>query len=292
MISHSQMNAFVTVVETGSMSRASKKLNCSQSTVSRLIEQLEDETGLLLFHRDFSSRRLTLTEDGEAVLSRCQQTLDNLVEFQSFCLGLSMGVEPEFSIALPQIFEESRAQKMMENLLKEFPNTRFSFIEPSIHSITELVESGNVDFGFNVITYEYGKGLKMIGMSSIKACIVCHAEHPLSNRNHINASDLESEVHITFSNPDRSPRSIGFNFSKKIIETQTLQQQLSLVGSKLGYALIPESLFLMSKRQYQLARLKTTLDRKLEYSCQALYTSANHNRPINRWLRNYIKNDW
>lgn len=292
MISHNQMNAFVTVVEMGSMSRASRKLNCSQSTISRHIEQLEDETGLILFKRDFSSKRLELTEDGEAILTKCHQTLDNLLEFQTFCHGLSMGIEPEFSIALPQIFEETRVQKMISSLVRQFPNTQFSFVEPSIHAITELVESGEVDFGFNVMTYEYGKGLKVLGMSSISACLVCHEAHPMTNKNEINASDLESECHITFFNPDRTTRSLGFNFSRKTIETQTLQRQLSLVSSGVGYALIPESLYLLNRHQYKLARLKTTLDSRLVYSCQALYADANHSKPINTWLRNYIKEHW
>jgi len=155
-----------------------------------------------------------------------------------------------------------------------------------------MVENGEVDFGFNVMTYEYGKGLKVIGMRSITACLVCHKSHPLVNKKDINASDLESFSHITFFNQDRTSRSLGFNFSRKTIETQTIQQQLSLVGSVAGYALIPESLYHMNKSKYELTSLKTTLDNRLIYPCQALYANANHSKPINRWLRNYIKEKW
>jgi DNA-binding transcriptional LysR family regulator len=58
-----QLRIFNAVAEAGSFTRAGKKLNLSQSAVSRKISALENSLGVPLFHRH--ARGLVLTEPGE-----------------------------------------------------------------------------------------------------------------------------------------------------------------------------------------------------------------------------------
>lgn len=57
-----QFRAFVTVAETGQITRAAERLGLSQSAVSTLIAQLEQNLGLRLFDRH--TRLLRLTQAG------------------------------------------------------------------------------------------------------------------------------------------------------------------------------------------------------------------------------------
>ena len=61
----------VTVAETGSLSAAARRLNVSQPTVGRRIEQLEEQLGALLFNR--TARGLVLTKVGEGILGHAKQ---------------------------------------------------------------------------------------------------------------------------------------------------------------------------------------------------------------------------
>ena len=59
------MATFLAVVDAGSLSAASRKLRTPLATVSRRVSELEAHLKTRLLNR--SSRRLTLTDSGEAV---------------------------------------------------------------------------------------------------------------------------------------------------------------------------------------------------------------------------------
>jgi DNA-binding transcriptional LysR family regulator len=68
------LGTFIRVVETGSFSAVARESNISNSAVTRLVGQLEEHFGLRLFHR--TTRHLSLTEDGQELLSHARQLVD------------------------------------------------------------------------------------------------------------------------------------------------------------------------------------------------------------------------
>lgn len=68
-----EMRAFVTVVDTGSFVRAADVLELSKTAVSRLVGELEARLGTRLLHR--TTRKLSLTPEGEVFHERCRQLL-------------------------------------------------------------------------------------------------------------------------------------------------------------------------------------------------------------------------
>ena len=75
------MQAFVHVVEAGSFVRAAEKLGASTSSTSRLIADLETHLGARLLNR--TTRKLSLTETGQAYYERCVQLLADLDEAET-----------------------------------------------------------------------------------------------------------------------------------------------------------------------------------------------------------------
>ena len=72
----SQMETFVRVVETGSLSKAARSKSLSLPAVSRQLRALEQDLGLALIIR--STRRLRLTEAGQRWYENCQRILADL----------------------------------------------------------------------------------------------------------------------------------------------------------------------------------------------------------------------
>jgi DNA-binding transcriptional LysR family regulator len=70
------IGAFVRVVETGSFSAVSRERNISQAAVARQISHLEQHFGVRLFHR--TTRKLSLTEDGDILLGYARTLLDGI----------------------------------------------------------------------------------------------------------------------------------------------------------------------------------------------------------------------
>jgi hypothetical protein len=78
------LETFARVTEMGSFSAVAKAKNSSHSAVTRLIGQLETHFGVRLFHR--TTRRLSLTEDGQDLLAFARNLLD-VVEGMEGMLG-------------------------------------------------------------------------------------------------------------------------------------------------------------------------------------------------------------
>jgi DNA-binding transcriptional LysR family regulator len=68
------LRCFIRVVETGSFSAVSRESRVSQSAVTRQIAQLEQHFRARLFHR--TTRRLSLTDDGQKMLIHARQLME------------------------------------------------------------------------------------------------------------------------------------------------------------------------------------------------------------------------
>ena len=75
------MAVFAKVVEQGSFARAAERLDISTSACSRYVAELEAHLDTRLLHRP--TRRLSLTESGQAFYERCVQLLADLDEAEA-----------------------------------------------------------------------------------------------------------------------------------------------------------------------------------------------------------------
>lgn len=76
-----EMQAFVEVVNARSFVRAAESLNLSKTAVSRLVGDLETRLGVRLLHR--TTRKLSLTQEGEVFHERCKSLLDSVGEAEA-----------------------------------------------------------------------------------------------------------------------------------------------------------------------------------------------------------------
>lgn len=105
------MELFVAVANAKGFRRAAEMLDMPNSTLSRRISDLEKEIGVRLFHR--STRKVELTEAGQAYFRRCQgivaeariahESLMELAERPSGLLRVSMPVDLAVTYLAPSI---------------------------------------------------------------------------------------------------------------------------------------------------------------------------------------------
>lgn len=79
------MNYFVRAVETGSFSAVAREFQTSQPSISRYVATLEQQLGARLLHR--STRKLSLTPEGERYYSEARNILDAVREAESNARG-------------------------------------------------------------------------------------------------------------------------------------------------------------------------------------------------------------
>jgi DNA-binding transcriptional LysR family regulator len=78
MVDLNDVALFVQVVKAGSFAEAARRAGIPSNTASRRIQQLEERLGLRLLHR--STRRLSVTDAGEAFYARCAEQVEALSE--------------------------------------------------------------------------------------------------------------------------------------------------------------------------------------------------------------------
>ncbi len=96
------MTAFVQVVEAESFSGAARRLGVAKSVVSRRVGALETRLGGSLFHR--TTRRLSLTEVGQAYYERSQRILADVAEADDVAGHLQTALTGKLRIAAPMTF--------------------------------------------------------------------------------------------------------------------------------------------------------------------------------------------
>lgn len=79
-----EQQAFVTVVDSGSITGAAERLGITVSGVSRALNRLEQKLGATLLRR--TTRRLELTEEGETFLNHCRRILAAVEEAEEAML--------------------------------------------------------------------------------------------------------------------------------------------------------------------------------------------------------------
>ncbi|MET1416542.1 LysR family transcriptional regulator [Roseibium sp. HPY-6] len=118
--------SFVTIVETGSITRAAERLSIAKSAVSQNLKRLEEELGVQLARR--TTRRLTLTPAGERYYDRCRDILalskQAAMEMETF------GADPSgpMTITAPHALVAPLVAPAMASLTRQYPDLRPTLI--------------------------------------------------------------------------------------------------------------------------------------------------------------------
>lgn len=138
--------AFVRTVEYGSFTRAAEALDYSQSAVSRMIRDLEQECGLRLLERGRAGVRLT--SDGTRLLPYARSLCAQYQSFQTQVdelTGLQSGLIRIGTISsvathwLPKIIQRFRA---------DYPKIDYELVLGHYAEIEQWITDGRVDCGF------------------------------------------------------------------------------------------------------------------------------------------------
>lgn len=114
MLNPQHLATFSAIVSAGSISKAATRLGCGKSVVSRQLAKLETELGTRLIQR--TTRRLVLTEVGEAVLLEAQQIDRSLANVEQITGQFQQEVRGRLRVACPRPL----GQRYLIPLLTEF----------------------------------------------------------------------------------------------------------------------------------------------------------------------------
>jgi DNA-binding transcriptional LysR family regulator len=129
---------FVTVVNRGSFARAADALDTSPANVTRYVNELEAHLGTRLLNR--TSRKLSLTEGGETLYSRCTTILDDVAETEGLLSATSIQPRGRLRINAPVSFGILHLGPLWPQFLQKYPDIELDIA--LIDRVVDIVEEG------------------------------------------------------------------------------------------------------------------------------------------------------
>jgi DNA-binding transcriptional LysR family regulator len=114
------MMVFVTAIEAGSLSGASRRLDMPLATVSRKVAELESDLGTRLLNR--TSRRLIPTDAGRSYAVACKHILDDVRDAERIAVGEFVAPRGNLSITAPIVFGRLHVLPIVLDFLKVYPD--------------------------------------------------------------------------------------------------------------------------------------------------------------------------
>tara|TARA_B100000029_G_scaffold422629_1_gene429429 strand:+ start:2443 stop:3345 length:903 start_codon:yes stop_codon:yes gene_type:complete len=141
-----RLRVFFEVVECGTFTAAAKRLKLSQPAVSRQISTLEEELGVVLFHRDYKG--LVLTEIGEEVFktSACLKAEVDIMESR-IANNQDAPVGP-LRLTTSVAFGAAWLSPLMGSFHQEFPDVKISLLLSDHHEMNLSTREADVAIRF------------------------------------------------------------------------------------------------------------------------------------------------
>lgn len=154
---------FIETARLSSFTRAAEKMHVTQSTISKMVRQLEDEIGTPLLLRD--GRRLDLTDTGRVVFERGQEMLATMRQLnrevqdtRALRQGrLTVGIPPMINLLFTPVLKAFR---------KRHPQITLALTEDTGQAIERQVASGELEVGMTVLPTDPGLNLATVPVAS------------------------------------------------------------------------------------------------------------------------------
>ncbi|NKI72551.1 LysR family transcriptional regulator [Collimonas pratensis] len=117
-----ELTAFIAVVEAGGFSAAARRLDDSQSGMSKSVSALEKRLGVLLFNR--RTRSVTLTDQGRKYYDRIKPLLEEVNEADGELTSSTLEVSGLVRIAAPSTFGRLHVLPLIPQLLSLHPKIK------------------------------------------------------------------------------------------------------------------------------------------------------------------------
>ncbi len=246
-MSVTQLRAFLLAATRGTFTAAAEELGTTQPAVSELVQKLEAETGLQLFHR--AGRRLVLTAAGRELLTWAQRAVDAVeggAQAMDALRGLTGGVA---SFGVLRNASYYFLSNLAERFHRERPGVRLRLVGQNSFEVAEGVRSGAIEAGLAMLPVP-DEGLRVTPLLRDEVLWVSsdpdRVARPMEIRAIPEAPLILYDAHYGWNDPTRRQLAERAQLAgvrlEPIIEVENVELALSLVARGLGDTLVSASI--------------------------------------------------
>ncbi|MGC1394930.1 MAG: LysR family transcriptional regulator [Coleofasciculaceae cyanobacterium] len=241
-----QLQAFLSVAETGNFGQAARKCGVTQSTISRQIQSLENDLGLPLFHRTAQAK---LTLGGEQLLPRARKICQEWQTATQELADLISGKQPELCVAAIQSVCAYYLPPVLQKFCSNYPEVQLRVTALGSDRALKVLRDGMVDVAIvmnnRFLTSSPELIVDVLYNESIE--ILMAENHPLTKYDAVPWSELVKYPQVVFKDGYGMQRLVQERFSrlgaklKAVMELNTLEAFRGVVRQGEIIALLPQS---------------------------------------------------
>jgi DNA-binding transcriptional LysR family regulator len=241
-----QLQAFLAVTETGSFQQAARQCDCTQSTISRQIQSLEEDLGIALFHRHHQAK---LTIGGERLLPHALKICQEWKLAHQSIETLLVGKQPELSVAAIHSVCAHMLPAILQLFCDRYPHVQLRVTALGSDRALKVLNDGLVDVAIvmdnRMITASSELVVQNLYQEPIE--ILMSATHPLAAYAPVPWAELVKYPQVVFKDGYGMQRLVQEQFSKlgstlqAVLELNTLDAFRGVVRQGKLIALLPKS---------------------------------------------------
>lgn len=235
-ISLDHWSVLVSVVESGSYSKAAERIHKSQSTLTYAIQQLERLLDIKVFQRQ--GRRSVLTPAGELLYRRGKTLVEEAARLERAAGKLARGWEAEIRLAVDVVFPTWLLLRCLEAFAKERVETRIELHETVLGGHEDALAQRSVDLAIGGVVPAGFVGDALMPVRFVCAAAPSHPLHQLGRE--LSLEDLRPHRHLIIrdSGAQRARGSSWLNEIRWTVSNKATSIRAATMG--LGFAWYPE----------------------------------------------------
>jgi len=194
-ITFRQIDAFKTVVQTGTVTESARMLGISQPAVSRLISDFESEVGFQLFSR--SGRNLKATPEAMLLVEEVRRALSGLEQIKHTASAIKNFRHAQLRLISTPAFSTLIAPTLIRKFADRQPEAMVSLEVQSTDLAIEWMVSQNIDFGIAPATL-VNPATRSHPLSEARSICVFPHGHRLEGKKSVKPQDLEGESFVSY----------------------------------------------------------------------------------------------
>jgi DNA-binding transcriptional LysR family regulator len=235
-----QLKSFVTVVDEGGFTAASRRLGLSQPAVSRAVASLERELGLPLLIRGREAPALTYA--GSLALAHAREVVRHLTSMRTEVSALAGHITGTLSLASLPSVTATLVAPQLRIFAERHPAVTIRLLEGSEQEVRDWLDQGATEAG--VVSLPI-KGLDSAVLGEQDMVAVVPADNRLAGWDEVDYAELAKEPFIRSTGGCAEvftpvARRVGVDF-EVAFEAREMSAVLEIVRAGLGVSILPSA---------------------------------------------------
>lgn len=244
-----QLQAFLAIAESKNFQQAARTCGCTQSTISRQLQALEQDVGISLFHRHHDTK---LTIGGEKLLPHARKICHEWKLAHQVIDELLMGNQPELCVAAIHSVCAHILPEILQQFCRQYPHVQLRVTALGSDRALKVLNDGLVDVAIVMDNKLFKASPDLVVQSLYREQIeiLMSIEHPLATFDRVPWVELVKYPQVVFKDGYGMQRLVREQFAKQgcelqaVLELNTLDAFRGIVRQGELIAMLPQSALL------------------------------------------------